>query len=105
MQLVLQKNTKDDEGFGSIEYEVIKDIRASKLDRRDWRTNEQWINDATFSTARTVIQFRRISGVTVTTGHGLIYNGDYYRIVAVDNDSGRGLYVFVLAEHQAPSMR
>jgi hypothetical protein len=105
MQLVIQNVIKDDEGFGSMEYEVLANIRATKTDRRDWRTNEEWINNASFATERTVIQFRRISGITVTTGHGLMFNNEYFRIVAVDNDSGRGMYVFVLAEKQVPSMR
>jgi head-tail adaptor len=105
MELVLPKVTTDAEGFGETEYEVIARIRAAKEDRRDWRTNEETISGATFSTERTKIQFRRISGVTVTTGHALIYNGEHYRIVAVDNDSGRGLYVFVLAEKQVASVR
>jgi head-tail adaptor len=105
MQLVKQKIVKDNDGFGNIEYEVIANIRAAKTDRRDWRTNEELINQATFSTARTVIQFRSIPGVEVDTGHGLLFKNEYYRIVAVDNDSGRGMYVYVLAEKQVPSMR
>ena len=105
MQLVFPKTATDDEGFSETEYEVIKDIRAAKNDRRDWRTNEEMLNQATFATERTVIIFRRIPGVTVTPGHALIYNGGYYRIVAVDNDSGRGMYVYVLAEKQEGSIR
>ena len=105
MELVIPKFENDDEGFGVKSYEVLARIRAAKEDRRDWRTNEDAINQATFATERTKIQFRRVSGVTVTPAHGLIFNGFYYRIVAVDNDSGRGLYVFVLAEKQVPSIR
>ena len=60
--------------------------------------------DEAFSEATELFRFRRIPGLTVTTDHVLITEGDRYDIVSVENVKGRGMYIEVLAKRSEPTV-
>ena len=86
---------KDSEGFATISDNILASVRAYKEERHG---NEQWANRATFSTATALFRFRKIPGITITTSHILICEDGRYNITSVEDVSGRGMYVEVLAE-------
>ena len=93
--IVKTKQVKDREGFTHSQDEVLASIRVYREGRHG---SERWANLAAFSEATDLFRFRRIPGLTVTTDHVLITEGDRYDIVSVENVKGRGMYIEVLAK-------
>ena len=93
--IVKRKQVKDSEGFTHSEDEVLASVRVYREGRHG---SERWANLAAFSEATDLFRFRCIPGLTVTTDHVLITEGDRYDIVSVENVKGRGMYIEVLAK-------
>lgn len=65
--------------------------------------SERWANLAAFSEATELFRFRAIPGVEVTTKHFILYGGNEYNILSVENVKGRNMYVEVLAKRLVSS--
>lgn len=93
--IVITKRIKDDDGFSTTVDEVLVSIRVYKEGRHG---TQKWANLAAFSRATDLFRFRTIPGVTVTTDHIIIYDGERYEVTSVENVKGRGMYIEVLAK-------
>ena len=93
--IVKTKQVKDSEGFIRSEDEVIASIRVYREGRHG---SERWANLAAFSEATDLFRFRCIPGLTITTEHFLICDGERFNITSVENVKGRGMYIEVLAK-------
>ena len=90
----------DSEGFSFEHVEVLAEIRVFVEGRHG---SERWANLAAFSEATELFRFRAIPGVEVTTKHFILYEGDEYNILSVENVKGRNMYVEVLAKRVVAS--
>lgn len=95
IDIISTQPIKDSEGFATIGDTILASVRAYKEERHG---NEQWANRAAFSTATALFRFRKIPGITITTSHILVCEDGRYNIASVEDVSGRGMYVEVLAE-------
>ena len=91
----------DNEGFSVLEDTVVASIRVYREGRHG---SQRWANLAAFSSATDLFRFRCIPGVTVTTDHFLICDGDRFEITSVENVKGRGMYIEVLAKKVVPTV-
>lgn len=91
----------DSEGFSVLEDTVVASIRVYREGRHG---SQRWANLAAFSSATDLFRFRCIPGVTVTTDHFLICDGDRFEITSVENVKGRGMYIEVLAKKVVPTV-
>lgn len=92
---------KDSEGFTYFKDKVLASIRVYREGRHG---SQRWANLAAFSEATNLFRFRCIPGLTVTTGHFLIYGGERFNITSVENVKGRGMYIEVLAKKEVPTV-
>lgn len=90
----------DSEGFSGRTVAFVSDIRVFVEGRHG---SERWANLAAFSEATELFRFRAIPGVEVTTKHFILYEGDEYNILSVENVKGRNMYVEVLAKRVVAS--
>ena len=86
---------KDEEGFTEEAEEIVAEIRCYKEGRHG---SEHWANLASFSNATDLFQFRKIPGVEITTEMFIIFEGDKFNILSVEDVKGKGMYIEVLAE-------
>lgn len=93
--IVKTKQVKDSEGFTRSEDEVLASIRVYREGRHG---SERLANLAAFSEATDLFRFRCIPGLTITTEHFLICDGERFNITSVENVKGRGMYIEVLAK-------
>jgi len=91
----------DSEGFSILEDTVVASIRVYQEGRHG---SQRWANLAAFSSATDLFRFRCIPGVSVTTDHFLISDGDRFEITSVENVKGRGMYIEVLAKKVVPTV-
>ena len=90
-----EKKSKDAEGFST----KTSNILVSSLAYREGRHGSQkWVNRAAFSEATDLFCFRKIPGLTVTTEHVILCDGERYEITSVEDVKGRGMYLEVLAK-------
>ena len=94
-QLCILTNTIDSEGFSGRTVEVLADIRVFVEGRHG---SERWANLAAFSEATELFRFRKLPNITVTTKHYILYEGERYDILSVENVKGRNMYIEVLAK-------
>ena len=87
--------TKDAEGFATKTDNVLTSIRAYREGRHG---SQKWVNRAAFSEATDLFRFRTIPGLTVTTEHVILCDGERYEITSVEDVKGRGMYIEALAE-------
>ena len=99
--IVKTKQVKDSEGFTHSENEVLASVRVYREGRHG---SQRWANLAAFSEATDLFRFRCIPGLTVTTDHFLIYGGERFSIISVENVKGRGMYIEVLAKKEVPTI-
>lgn len=90
----------DSEGFSSQRVAILADIRVFVEGRHG---SERWANLAAFSEATELFRFRTIPGVEVTTKYYILYEGNEYNILSVENVKGRNMYVEVLAKRVVSS--
>ena len=99
--IVETKQVKDSEGFTHSEEEVLASVRVYREGRHG---SQRWANLAAFSEATDLFRFRCIPGLTITTDHFLICDGERFNIISVENVKGRGMYIEVLAKRSEPTI-
>ena len=87
--------TKDAEGFATKTDQVLVSAFAYREGRHG---SQKWVNRAAFSEATDLFRFRTIPGLTVTTEHVILCDGERYEITSVEDVKGRGMYIEALAE-------
>jgi hypothetical protein len=92
----------DGEGFAQSQENILAETRAYKEERHG---NEVWKNRAAFSESTCLFRFRTIPGVVVSTSHSILCDGQWYRILSVEDVRSRGMYTELLAQQIQPSMR
>lgn len=85
----------DSEGFSGLTVAIISDIRVFVEGRHG---SEKWANLTAFSEATELFRFRKIPQIEITTSMYILYNGNEYNILSVENVKGRDMYVEVLAK-------
>lgn len=90
----------DSEGFSFKNIKVLAEVRVFVEGRHG---SERWANLAAFSEATELFRFRTIPGVEVTTKYYILYEGNEYNILSVENVKGRNMYVEVLAKRVVSS--
>ncbi len=85
----------DSEGFSSPTVRLLANIRVFVEGRHG---SERWANLAAFSEATELFRFRRIPNLEVTTEQYILFEGNEYDILSVENIKGRNMYVEVLAK-------
>ena len=95
IDIITTEPVKDSEGFAITKDTLLASVRAYKEVRHG---NEQWANRAAFSTATALFRFRIIPGITITTALVLVCDSGRYNVMSVEDVSGRGMYIEVLAE-------
>ena len=93
--IVETRQVKDNDGFATTQDEVLASVRVYREGRHG---SQRWANLAAFSEATDLFRFRCIPGLTVTTDHFLICDGERFNITSVENVKGRGMYIEVLAK-------
>ena len=86
---------KDVEGFAMKTDSILASIHAYREGRHG---SQKWVNRAAFSEATDLFRFRTIPGLTVTTEHVILCDGERYEITSVEDVKGRGMYLEVLAK-------
>ena len=99
--IVETRQIKDSEGFSTTQDEVLTSVRVYREGRHG---SQRWANLAVFSEATDLFRFRCIPGLTVTTDHFLICDGERFNIISVENVKGRGMYIEVLAKRSEPTI-
>jgi head-tail adaptor len=100
IDLVFTAVTTDAQGFATPVDTIVASVRAYREDRHG---SERWANLATFSEATALFRFRSIPGVTITTAHSILCDGERYRITSVEDVRVRGMYIEALAKLVKPS--
>ena len=99
--IVETRQIKDSEGFSTTQDEVLASVRVYREGRHG---SQRWANLAVFSEATDLFRFRCIPGLTVTTDHFLICDGERFNIISVENVKCRGMYIEVLAKRSEPTI-
>ena len=99
-KLCEKTSVTDFEGFFSQRVAILADIRVFVEGRHG---SERWANLAAFSEATELFRFRKIPNVKVTTKQYLIFEGEEYDILSVENVKGRSMYIEVLAKRAVAS--
>ena len=99
--IVETRQVKDSEGFTHSEDEILASVRVYREGRHG---SQRWANLAAFSEATDLFRLRCIPGLTVTTDHFLICDGERFNITSVENVKGRGMYIEVLAKKEVPTI-
>ena len=99
--IVETRQIKDSEGFSTTQDEVLASVGVYREGRHG---SQRWANLAVFSEATDLFRFRCIPGLTVTTDHFLICDGERFNIISVENVKGRGMYIEVLAKRSEPTI-
>jgi len=86
---------KDAEGFATQMDTVLATVHAYREGRHG---SQKWVNRAAFSEATDLFRFRVIPGLTVTTAHVILCDGERYEITSVEDVKGRKMYIEVLAK-------
>mgnify|MGYP000862602412 CR=1 FL=1 len=96
IDIIERRVDKDAEGFGSEIDVILASIRAEKSyslgDQRE--TTE---NDATFAVQTATFKLRRIPSLPIHPDMFIVDAAGRYNITAVDEMSGRGMYLVVTA--------
>ena len=95
VSIVMETVTKDAEGFATKTDTVLAAVHAYREGRHG---SQKWVNRAAFSEATDLFRFRTIPGLTVTTEHVILCDGERYEITSVEDVKGRGMYIEALAE-------
>lgn len=99
-QLCEKVSTIDPEGFSGLSVAFIANIRVFVEGKHG---SERWANLAAFSEATELFRFRKIPQVEVTTKMYILFEGNEYNILSVENVKGRNMYVEVLAKRVVAS--
>ena len=95
VSIVMESVTKDAEGFATKTNSILTSIHAYREGRHG---SQKWVNRAAFSEATDLFRIRTIPGLTVTTEHVILCDGERYEITSVEDVKGRGLYLEILGK-------
>ena len=95
IEIIQRRSTTDDEAFSSYQDVVLASVRAEKS---YGSMTETQANDATFAAQTAVFRLRHIPGLRVEPSMFITDAAGRYNITAVDEVSGRGMYIEVLAK-------
>ena len=95
IEIIQRRSTTDDEAFSSDQDVVLASVRAEKS---YGSMTETQANDATFTAQTALFRFRRIPGLCVEPSLFITDAAGRYNVTAVDEVSGRGMYIEVLAK-------
>ena len=99
-EIIAEQTDIDSEGFATKTEATLASVRVYREGRHG---SYRWANLAAFSEATDLFRFRAIPGVTVTTDHYLVCDGERFDITSVENVKGRGMYLEVLAKKAVAS--
>ena len=97
ISIVMESITKDAEGFATKTETILAPLYAYREGRHG---SQKWVNRAAFSEATDLFRFRTIPGLTLTTEHVILCEGERYEITSVEDVKGRGMYLEVLAKKE-----
>ena len=100
IDILFPSTVKDEEGFSTQGDIVLASVRAYREGRHG---NQKWANRAAFSEATDLFRFRTIPNLAITTAMAIVCDGERFDITSVEDVSGRGMYVEVLAKKVVPS--
>ena len=95
IDILFPSTVKDEEGFSTQGDIVLASVRAYREGRHG---NQKWANRAAFSEATDLFRFRTIPNLAITTAMAIVCDGERFDITSVEDVSGRGMYVEVLAK-------
>lgn len=95
IEIIERRSTTDDEAFSSDQDVVLASVRAEKS---YGSMTETQANDATFAAQTAVFRFRCIPGLRVEPSLFITDAAGRYNVTAVDEVSGRGMYIEILAK-------
>ena len=95
IDIVLPTTIKDEEGFTTLGDSILASVRAYREGRHG---TQKWANRAAFSEATDLFRFRIIPRLSVTTAMAIVCDGERFDITSIEDVSGRGMYVEVLAK-------
>ena len=98
ISIAVETIAKDAEGFATKTDIILASIHAYREGRHG---SQKWVNRAAFSEATDLFRFRTIPGLTVTTQHVILCDGERCEITSVEDVKGRGMYIEVLAKKEA----
>lgn len=90
----------DSDGFRRANFRVLYEIRVFVEEKHG---SERWANLAKFFEATDIFRFRVIPNFNVTTSHFILFNGQEYNILSVENIKGKSMYLEVLAKRVVAS--
>ncbi|WP_099204552.1 head-tail adaptor protein [Scatolibacter rhodanostii] len=93
--IIETKKVKDPDGFVVTTDVVVASVRAYREERHG---STFWANQAVWSKATSLFQFRVIPNLTITTAMKIGCGSEKFKIVSVENVRSRGMYIEVLAE-------
>lgn len=97
INIALPATVKDEEGFSTLGDSVLASVRAYREGRHG---NQKWANRAAFSEATDLFRFRAIPNLEITTAMAIVCDNVRFDITSVEDVSGRGMYVEVLAKKE-----
>ena len=100
IDIIERRVDKDAEGFGADTDVILASVRAEKSYAS---MDEKGANDATFAVQTATFKFRRIPALTIRPDMFIADAAGRYNITAVDEVSGRGMYLIVTAQRVAAS--
>ena len=95
VSIVMESVTKDAEGFATKTNSILTSIHAYREGRHG---SQKWVNRAAFSEATDLFRIRTIPGLTVTTEHVILCDGERYEITSVEDVKGLGMYLEILGK-------
>ena len=95
VSIVMESVTKDAEGFATKTNSILTSIHAYREGRHG---SQKWVNRAAFSEATDLFRIRTIPGLTVTTEHVILCDGERYEITSVEDVKGRGMSLEILGK-------
>ena len=100
LTILRKEYTTDAEGFKKEIEDVVVQVRCYREGRHG---SYRWANLAAFSEATDLFRFRRIPHFCFSTEYILVYNGERFKPLSVEDVKSRGMYVEVLAKRVVTS--
>ena len=95
IDIIERRVDKDAEGFGSETDIILASVRAEKSYAS---MTEKGANDATFAVQIATFKFRRIPSLPIHPDMFIVDAAGRYNITAIDEMSGRGMYLVITAQ-------
>ena len=95
LTILRKEYTTDAEGFKKEIEDIVVQVRCYREGRHG---SYRWANLAAFSEATDIFRFRRVPHLHFSTDYILVYNGERFKPLSVEDVKSRGMYVEVLAK-------